>query len=254
MKLDFTLDKGNEAKVCLGLIVLQADETLENEFRHAIRDFDISLFHSRIPSRPSVTKETLAQMAEDLPAAANLLPQSTRFNAIAYACTSGATVIGPPEVAVKIHTQHPGVPVTDPITAVMTACRTLEIKRLGFLTPYVPEVSNAMRALLEENGFEIASFGSFEQDQEKVVSRISEASTLEAIVNVGKEKGCEGVFVSCTNLRTLGILEEAEQALGKPVVSSNLALIWHMLRLAGVKGRGTAPGKLFAKDLSPSLR
>jgi len=252
MKLDFTLDQGNEAKACLGLIVLQADETLENEFRHAIRDFNVSLLHSRIPSHPSVTKETLAQMAEDMPTAAGLLPRSTRFDAMAYACTSGATVIGPSEVAAKIHTQHSGVPVTDPITAVIIACRALGIKTLGFLTPYVPEVSNAMRLLLEENGLEIASFGSFEQDQEKIVSRISEASTLEAIVKVGNKPECDGVFVSCTNLRTLGILNEAEQILGKPVISSNLALIWHMLRLAGVEGRGSAPGKLFAHALTKS--
>ncbi|WP_421780430.1 maleate cis-trans isomerase family protein [Kiloniella litopenaei] len=250
MKLDFSLDKGNQAKVCLGLIVLQADETLEDEFRGVIRDFNVSLLHSRIPSHPSVTKETLAQMAEDLPTAAGLLPKSTRFDALAYACTSGATVIGPSEVAAKIRSQHPGVAVTDPITAVISACRALAIKQVGFLTPYVPEVSNAMRSLLEKNGLEITSFGAFEQDQEKIVSRISEASTLEAIVKVGEKSECEGVFVSCTNLRTLGVLQEAEQILGKPVISSNLALIWHMLRLAGVKGRGSVPGKLFEQDLS----
>ena len=249
MKLDFSLDKENQTKACLGLIVLQADETLEDEFRRVIWDFNVSLLHSRIPSHPSVTKETLAQMAEDLPTAAGLLPKSTRFDAMAYACTSGATVIGPSEVAAKIHTQHRGVAVTDPITAVMAACRALEIKRLGFLTPYVPEVSNAMRSLLEDNDLEIASFGSFEQDQEKIVSRIAEVSTLEAIVKVGEKSECEGVFVSCTNLRTLGVLQEAEQILGKPVISSNLALIWHMLRLAGVEGRGTAPGKLFTQAL-----
>lgn len=253
MKLNFTLDQGNETKACLGLIVLQVDETLENEFRRAIRDFDVSLFHSRIPSHPSVTKENLIKMAEDMPSAAGLLPQSTRFDAMAYACTSGTTIIGPAQVAAKIHTQHPGVPVTEPITAAVMACRALEIKRLGFLTPYVPEVSDAMRILLEEYGLEITNFGSFEQDQEKVVAKIAEASTLEAIVRLGEKAECEGVFVSCTNLRTFGILDEAEQILGKPVISSNLALVWHMLRLAGVKGQGTAPGKLFAKGLAPIL-
>ncbi|WP_299377131.1 aspartate/glutamate racemase family protein [uncultured Kiloniella sp.] len=253
MKLDFALDQGNEAKACLGLIVLQADETLENEFRHAIGGFDVSLFHSRIASHPSVTKDTLIKMAEDMPTAAGLLPQSTRFDVMAYACTSGTTIIGPAQVAAKIHTQHPRVPVTEPITAVVMACRALQIKKLGFLTPYVPEVSSAMRTLLEEYGLEIANFGSFEQAQEKVVSKIAEVSTLDAIVRLGEKPECEGVFVSCTNLRTFGILEEAEQILGKPVVSSNLALVWHMLRLAGVKGQGTAPGKLFAKGLAPIL-
>jgi len=42
------------------------------------------------------------------------------------------------------------------------------------------------------------------------------------------------VFISCTNLRALGILKELENEFEKPVISSNAALGWHCLRLAGV--------------------
>jgi maleate isomerase len=45
---------------------------------------------------------------------------------------------------------------------------------------------------------------------------------------------CDAVFVSCTNLRTFGILPQAEDQLGKSVVSSNQALCWHLLRLSGI--------------------
>ncbi len=245
MKLNFDIDQVSAARASLGLIVLQADETLENELRLVLQDPSIALYHTRIPSHPNVTKETLAQMARDLPAAAGLLPKNTSFDAIGYACTSGATVIGQKVVADKVHEHHPGVAVTDPITAVIAGCRALGVTKLGFLTPYVPEVSEAMRELLEDNGLEVTGFGSFEQEQEKVVSRISEASTLDAIVKVGQSSECDAVFVSCTNLRTFGILAEAEKILGKPVISSNLALLWHLMRLAGVKGRASAPGLLF---------
>ncbi|WP_419901281.1 Asp/Glu racemase [Kiloniella sp.] len=245
MKLNFDIDQASEAQAKLGLIILQADETLENELRLVLQDPDIALYHSRIPSHPNVTKETLAQMALDLPTAAGLLPNSISFDAIGYACTSGATVIGQKAVAEKIHQYHPGVAVTDPISAVIAGCRALGVDKLGFLTPYVPEVSEAMRQLLEDNGLTVTGFGSFEQEQEKVVSRIAEASTLDAIVEIGKSSECDAIFVSCTNLRTFGILAKAERILGKPVISSNLALLWHLMRLAGVKGRASAPGLLF---------
>ena len=129
MRLSFTTDQGNGALAAFGLIVLQADETLENEFRRIFVDPDVACYHARIPSHPQVTPATLSRMAADL------LPAGVAFDAIAYACTSGATVIGQEAVAAAIHASHPDVPVTDPITAVMAACRALRASRLGFLTP-----------------------------------------------------------------------------------------------------------------------
>ncbi len=49
-------------------------------------------------------------------------------------------------------------------------------------------------------------------------------------------------------LRTAGIIEEAEQALGIPVISSNQALAWHMLRLAGIDELITGQGRLLERD------
>ncbi len=138
MRLSFTTDQGNGALAAFGLIVLQADETLENEFRRIFVDPDVACYHARIPSHPQVTPATLSRMAADLPRTAGLLPAGVAFDAIAYACTSGATVIGQEAVAAAIHASHPDVPVTDPITAVMAACRALRASRLGFLTPYPP--------------------------------------------------------------------------------------------------------------------
>lgn len=245
MKLTYETDRGQGAIATLGAIVLQTDETLENEWRRLFADPGIALYHARIPSGLHVTTETLAQMERDLAATAALLPATAGFDAIGYGCTSGASVIGPDVVAEKVHQHHPGVPVSNPISAVMAGCRALGAKRLGFLTPYVPEVSQVMRSVLESNGFEIAAFGSFEESEEQVVARIAEAATLDAIVEVGKAADCDAVFVSCTNLRTFGILAAAEEQLGKPVVSSNQALAWHLLRLAGVASYA-GPGRLFA--------
>jgi maleate isomerase len=56
----------------------------------------------------------------------------------------------------------------------------------------------------------------------------------------------DAVFISCTNLRALNLIAELESKLAKPVISSNQALGWHCLRLAGVKSKLSQYGRLLA--------
>ena len=245
MALAFTTDDGLGVHATLGLILLQADETLENEARQLLPTAGVALHHSRVAMPPAVSRETLAGMTATLPAAADLLPRAD-FDVIGFACTSGATVIGPAGVAAAINSVHPAALVTDPMTAVVAACRARGLMRLGFVTPYVAEVSAAMRDFLRDAGFEISAFASFEQGDDRIVARIAPASVLAAIEAVDSRADCDGIFVSCTNLRTAGILAAAVRRIGKPVISSNLALLWHMLSLAGMAVAPPGDGPLFA--------
>ncbi len=244
MKLPFTTDRGMGTGAAMGLIVLPADETLENEMRALLPEPEVALYHSRIVMPPEVTTETLAAMAEALPAAVGMLPECP-LDVIGYGCTSGATVIGPEGVRERVQAVHPEAQVTDPISATLAAAQALGVRRLGFVTPYVAEVSAAMRALLTENGLTITAFGSFEEGDDRVVARIAPASILAAIETVAAEADCDAVFVSCTNLRVAGIAAEAERRIGRPVISSNLALAWHMRALAGLPAATTSEIRLF---------
>lgn len=239
MALSYSLE--NPRAASLGLIVLETDETLENEARDAIPP-EASLHHTRIYSAPTVTPETLAAMAAKLPAAARTFPGHVTYDAIGYCCTSGATIIGQDKVAAAIQSAHPTAKITDPITAAMAALTALGVTRIGLLTPYTLDVSAAMQTLLTVNGFEITAFGAFEEAEEAKVARISEASTLAAMLDVGAGDDVDAVFASCTNLNTFGVIEKAEEKLGKPVLSSNSALIWHLSRLAGLTA--SVPGAL----------
>ncbi|MBT3330136.1 MAG: Asp/Glu racemase [Rhodospirillaceae bacterium] len=245
MKLPFTLDSGIASKAAFGVIILQADETLEAEFRTVFNHPGWALYHSRIPSAPEVTPTTLQQMEADMPDAAALLPGATPLDVVAYACTSGATVIGTEKIAAIIRGQHPKAATTDPISATIAACAHLGVKKLGFITPYIAEVSDAMRALLEANGLSSPVFASFEQIEEAVVARISTQSVCDAICQTGQSDQVDAVFASCTNLRSFEILDEAETLIGKPVITSNQALAWHMLHLAGQTPPTDGPGRLF---------
>ncbi|QDL92575.1 Asp/Glu racemase [Paroceanicella profunda] len=251
--LPYRLDAPIGHRACLGLVVLQSDETIEPEFRRLIPAEGTALYASRIPSAAEVSAETLAQMEAHLPAAAALLPPSIAFDVVGYGCTSGATVIGPARVAELVRGASTARQVTNPISAVMTACDALGVRRLGFVTPYVAEVSAAMRGALEDHGLAIGGFGSFEEAEEAKVARIHPASILEAAIATGRQAPCDAVFLSCTNLRTIDIIAAAEAALGVPVISSNQALAWHMARLAGLDTSAAAGfGQLMRAGLPPS--
>ncbi|MGB3278802.1 MAG: aspartate/glutamate racemase family protein [Pseudorhodobacter sp.] len=245
MKLEFNTDDGIGTRATMGVIVLETDETLEPEFAKVMALDGVALYHSRIPMVPEIRPETLARMEEDLPASARLLPPSLDFDVIGYGCTSASTVIGSKNVARAIQTVFPNAKVSDPLAAIIAAGHHRGAKRLGFITPYVPEVSGQMRQKLEDAGFEIAAFGSFEEGNDQVVARITEASISEAAENVAAAAPCDAIVISCTNLRCLKIISRIEEKIGVPVISSNQALAWHMLRLANVTDVLPQYGRLY---------
>jgi maleate isomerase len=229
--------------------VLSSDQTLEHEFRTLLDFNGVALYHARIPNEMEITKSSLAKMEADLPVAAALLPKSFNFNAIGYGCTSGATIIGEGRVAKAIQRVHPESLTSNPLTACKAALQALGLKRIALLTPYDPAITTEMRDNLLENGFEIPLTGSFYETDDFVVGRISPESILTSIEQIGASTDCDGVFVSCTNLRVASVIEEAEARLGKPVTSSNHALAWHLLRLSGIQDCPENFGSLFQKQL-----
>lgn len=246
MQLPFEIDTSVNSATSLGLIVLSADETIEREFRSIFHDAGPALYHTRIESAPDVSPETLMLMKDRLTGAAALLPGVTPMDVVGYACTSGATVIGEDAVAAAVRKVHGTAQVTNPASAVVAALKHLEVTRVGVVSPYVEEVSDAVCALLRSNDLEPVRVGSFGQAEESVVARIALGSVEEAICAVGADPAVEAVFASCTNLRTFPVIASCEARLGKPVISSNLALAWHMLTLAGLDTIGRGPGRLFS--------
>lgn len=234
----------------LGLIALQVDETIEQDFRRLFVAHDVALYVNRIPSGAELTPETIAQMARDLPAAAALLPQATQFDAVAYGCTSGTTLIGVDRVRAlvqgAVQTRH----VAQPLSATLAAFTALEVTSIGLVSPYIGSVSGPMQKTFEAAGYAVPAMVSFGEEVEANVARIDPASIHAAALEVGKNPAVEAVFLSCTNLRTLDIITDLEQRLGKPVLSSNQALAWHMARLSDAPLAADAPGALFSRPLS----
>lgn len=249
-RLTFTTDAGAGARARLGLLVLESDQTMEWEFRDLTHLPGVSVYHARLANATTVTPETLAAMEQELPVAARLLPDYLGLKAIGYGCTSGATIIGEDRVAEIIAMAHPGVPSTNPLSAAKAALAALGVSRLGLLTPYTPDVTEAMQARFEAAGISVRVVGSFYEESDVVVGRIDAASILQGAISVGSSDDVDGVFVSCTSLRAASVIPEAERALNKPVTASNHALAWHLLRLAGIADTNPNAGRLFQMQLA----
>ncbi|MDJ0627937.1 MAG: Asp/Glu racemase [Rhodobacter sp.] len=234
----FSYEPDRDEPATLGLIVLQSDETLETEFRQ-VMPLSVRLLVSRVPSGAEVSAETLQAMEHHIAAAAGLLPRGRVFDAVGYGCTSGTAQIGPAKIARMVSEGAVATAVTEPVSALIAACGALRVSRLAFLSPYVESVSDHLRNVLVRAGIASPVFGTFAEPQEAKVARISERSVFDAAVQLVEGAEIDALFLSCTNLRTFGILHPLQQRLGIPVLSSNLVLAWHMLRLAG---HGTGRG------------
>ncbi|GKX35902.1 MAG: Asp/Glu racemase [Rhizobiaceae bacterium MnEN-MB40S] len=231
LRFDYELDPERDRLATYGIIVLKTDETLEKEFG-VLLDHDSVVHYSRVESEALVTPDTLRLMEARIPQSASMLPEDAIYDAVAYACTSGATTIGAEKVAEAVNTVIPDVPVTDPITATIARLRSIDARKICLLTPYIPELTRAMAEKLTGEGFEIVASGSFYEERESAVVRISQASVLAAVEALAQEAKADAVFVSCTNLPTIDILEEARKRTGIDVFSSNSALAWHLNEFA----------------------
>lgn len=243
MAQPYELDRGFGDGVRMGLIVLSTDESLENEARMLLAGRPVSVLHARIPAQPDVTPDSLRRMADEMTTTASRLPRG--LDVIGYGCTSASTIIGPEKVQELIRIAHPGVAVTNPITAVSTALAALGVSRIGFGSPYVDSVTAPMRDFLAARGIASVTQASFEQADDYTVARITEGSTRKMVDTLAANGEAQAFFTSCTNLRTFGIIDAVEAETGRPMVSSNQAMLWHMLTLAGVDARGWGPGRLF---------
>ncbi len=229
--VSYTTVEDNRIK--LGLIALQADRTIEDDLRRLIPE-DVSLMVSRVPSALDVTVETLAQMEGALTGAAALFPVGHRFDVVGYGCTSGTAQIGAQVVADRVHAGTETGAVTQPMSALIAACDALSADRIAILSPYIPSVSDRLRTVLGESGIVTPMLASFDEAKEAAVAQIDEGSITSATIDMMAGADVQAVFLSCTNLRTLGVIASLQDHLGLPVLSSNLVLAWHMLRLAGV--------------------
>ena len=246
-KMDYRVGRKLGHRARIGAVVLASDETMEYEFRVVLNSLDdgVALYHARIENSPEITPETLRAMEGKIADAARLLLPQSAMDVVAYGCTSASVAIGADRVADLLHEAEPTAKVTNPATAAVEGLRALGVQRLAILTPYQESVNVFFGNFFAEQGFDVTAFGSFLEDNDATVASIDPESVSEAVIDLGSDPNVDGVFVACTSTRLLELAAETEKKLGKPVTSSNHAIIWHSLRLGGIDDKLPQFGKLY---------
>jgi len=243
--IPFDLDKGIAHRAAIGVIVLASDHTIEHEFRTFLDIDGVAYYESRIPNSPTVSPESLAAMEQHLPHCAEIILPGVPLDVVAYGCTSASMVIGEERVFERIHETRPEAKCTTPITAAFAAFEALNAKNLAVLTPYRQDVNDKVAAYIEARGFNVVAFGSFNEEDDNRAAKISCESIMDAAIQLGLNDNVDLVFVSCTSLRVASVIQQIEIETGKPATSSNHALAWHCLRLAGVQDKNPKFGQLY---------
>ena len=248
--LPFETDGGIARRARLGLIVLATDFTIEHEWRAILGSLPgVALYESRILNDAQITPETLRAMEPRIAAATDVILPGASLDVVAYGCTSASMAIGEEKVFERIREARPDTKCTTPITGAFAAFRALGARRIGVLTPYRADVNRIVADYIVKRGFEVPVFGSFNEQDDSVVAAITPASIKQGVMALLSHAKVDAVFVSCTSVRLAEAACAIEAETGVPITSSNHAMAWHALRLAGVDDLMPQWGSLFEKQI-----
>jgi len=248
------MDSGIAYRAQIGLVVLSSDQTLSYEARKMLDIPGIAFFESRLYFESVMTADNLAAMQDRIPDSVRLINSIYAPDVVAYGCTSGAMIIGHDAIAIKVRGVFPDAKVTDPLLGMLASLKALGTRRVGLVSPYPQAMTEQMARYLRAEGFEVPVVGSFHQDgvnTTRAAPLMSPESNAAAILEIGRSDRVDTVFLACTSMRAADILESVEGQLGKPVTTSNHALSWHALRLAGCDDEIPGWGRLFRMPMSP---
>ena len=228
----------------IGLITLASDFRIEKDFNNVIYGKKIDLFCNRIKSYNPLTNETLIKMSDDIPKVTeNILPNQ-KLDCVAYGCTSGTIAAGYNLIFEKVNSVKPNTKVTTPITSAINALKKLRIKKLAIFTPYTDEINQSVIDYFKKENIEITEFTYFDIASDIDIGKVDTQYLFDTLVKL-KLTNSEALFISCTALPVLSIIQDLEKKINKFVLSSNQTLIWDTLKEINYKDGVTGYGELF---------
>lgn len=236
----------------IGLITPAPGSATEAEFNR-YRPEGVAVLTTRIPLL-EISAEGLIKMTSYAEAAASVLTGAD-VDLIVFSCTAGSLLKGPgydQEIVRKLQLLT-GVKVTTTSTGVLEALNALKVKKVAIATPYADEINQAEKKFLEGSGFSVTSIiGPLLSDPKKV-PQIAPAD-MYRLAKQANTEDADAVFISCTGLHVLEIIELLEKDLGKPVITSNQVTLWICLQLLGVKENIAGLGRLFTLSAGTAVK
>jgi maleate isomerase len=213
----------------IGLITLASDFRIEKDFNNVIYGKEIDLFSNRIHCYNPLTNETLKKMADDIADVTKEILPDQKLDCVAYGCTSGTIAAGYPSIYEKVNLAKPNTKVTTPITSAIKALKKLNINKISVFTPYTDEINQSVAEYFKKENVEVISLSYFNIASDLDIGKVDEDYLFEVLSKIDLSES-DALFVSCTALPVLSLIDKLEKKLGKIVLSSNQTLIWDTLK------------------------
>ena len=216
----------------VGLIALATDFMIEKDFINVTKNMNIDLFVNRIHCYSPLTSENLIKMSNTVTEVSSDILPGEKLDCIVYGCTSGTIAAGYNSIKKKIKLAKPGTKVTTPSTAACNALKKLNVSKVAIFTPYSKKLNDEVVDYFKKENFIITSNAYFDISIDGDIAKIDPDHLFNIISNMELE-GAEAVFLSCTNLPALSIIDKLQKKLNKIVLCSNQVLIWDTLQSIG---------------------
>lgn len=204
----------------------------------------VAVYVNRLPLVGSSEAELLA-MAENVEGAARLLAHA-RVAFIAFNCTAVSTFSSEMEADIKRRiSEATGLRALATSEALVAALRALGARRIVLVSPYLQAVNDREVAFLEGHGFEVLSETGLGLNTNTEMAALPPEVWID-LAQRRRDARADAYLVSCTAVRSAEVIDELERELGRPVVTSNQALVWHCLRAAGLEESVEGYGALLA--------
>ena len=225
----------------IGLIIPSSNRLTEPQF-NAYAPPGVGIHVTRVrmtgPWRkpPSELKEFLCEAAAAL--------ADTKPGVIVFHCTANSMENGLAGEAFLLETiqKASGCPTMTTAQAITAALSQLGIKKLVLISPYVKQTNEHEIEYLRQAGFKVLHDFGLGLENDGYV-----AVTPEQWIQVVKENtrpGADGYLLSCTNTRTIEVINDLEKQLNRPVITSNQATLWACLKKLGIRHSDPRLGQL----------
>ena len=228
----------------VGLIALATDFRIEKDFISIIKDQSIDFFVNRIHCYFPLTSENLKKMSNNITEISDDILPNEKLDCVVYGCTSGTIASGYSSIKKKINLAKPDAKVTTPSTAAVNALKRLGLKRISIFTPYSKVLNDEVVDYFKKENFEITTNSYFDISNDLDIGKVDENYLYETLCEMDLGEA-EALFISCTALPALSIIDKLEKKLNKIVLSSNQVLIWDTLQSIGKRDRIEGFGRLF---------
>ena len=228
----------------VGLIALASDFTIEKDFINVIKDKKIDSFVNRIECYNPLTKENLIKMSDKVTEVTKDILPDQELDCVVYGCTSGTIAAGHASIEKRVKEAKPMADVSTPSTAAIKALKKMNIKKVSIFTPYSKKLNDDVLDYFESEGFEVTSNLYFDIQDDYDIGKVDQNYLYEVLSKIDLNDA-DALFVSCTALPVLEIIDKLEKKLDTIVLSSNQALIWDTLVKIKKNNSVEGFGKLF---------